>query len=125
MRRGKSVEKDIGRALNLYNRAVGGDNFEEIFEFGKYRVEGREWIEEGFGRAAELRTRAIVESSHVAAMSNLAVLCEAEWLLVERSNNFRGLSLEGTKEMPCFLFCCYNEEEGSVGNRHSSCLRSV
>ncbi len=59
MKRGRSVEKDIGRTLHVYNQAAGGDNFEAMLELGKEMAEGRDGTEQDVGRAAELHSRAI------------------------------------------------------------------
>ncbi len=50
---GERAEKYIGHALDLYNQAVGGENFEVMFELGKELAEGRDGIEKDVGRAAE------------------------------------------------------------------------
>ncbi len=58
---------------------MGGENFEAMLELGKVIAEGGDGIEQDVLRGAELHSRAIDLGAHVGAISNFAVLWEAEW----------------------------------------------
>ncbi len=77
-RRGRA-EKDIGRAMELFNRAVDSGNVEAMFRLWNVLVHGTCGVDKDEGRAAELYFRAINQGSHVGAMSNLALLLEKGW----------------------------------------------
>ncbi len=58
---------------------MGGENFEAMLELGKETAEGGDGIEQDVGEQPNYTLARLDLGAHVGAISNFAVLWEAEW----------------------------------------------